>query len=542
MRLLRALCISELFCAVGLAQGVDLAAKYPATLDWSAKSRGLDWTCAKEDVWALKSFSYELGDKLKIKLGPSTVVFGRHKTNVVWAYLAPDTPSDTGVGRYFVGKIVTTESGNGELITSIWMRFHPALVGALFPPETVKGRGSEGQLVWARRNFAWKIRGCWQANNRPTVPLKKAIVFDIDTVEGWRRFYSVDTQAGTVEAESDFLEMGLKPLVPIDGKRAAEAFDTVWKKFDETYAKFVIKPHVDWNKLRDRYRPEAVKAKTGYEVADVIARMLAHLEDLHTFVYVGRAAGHEHEYVPGYTRYRPFNASWAAIRKIIGNVQDTGVELAWGKTADGIGYMNFYGLSRIDLTDAFDEVLDTLSGTWALIIDLRGNGGGDEMLAKSIAGRFAEKALIYSYSQYRNGPKHTDLGSKLPRAFESRGPWRYESPVVVLQGQATMSSAESFVFMLAQCPQVTTMGDRTAGASANPEPLALPGNIRVNVPRWLDLGPDKKPFENVGIPPQAPVKAEPGDFTATKDPVLEAALKHLRKTPQDKRKPGKRSK
>ena len=530
MRQLFRYCISLSLCGFSLAEEFDFATRYPATLAWSDKSEGFDSICTKEDVWRLKSFSFGLGDKFKVELGPSHVVFGRHETNVLWAYVVPDKPA----------KIATNAGGNGNQIASIWMRFNPALVGELFPPQTVEGRGSESQLVWARRNLAWKIKGSWQANNRPTVPTKNSIVLDIDTVSGSRNFYDFDTKAGTVHLETYFLDIPVKSPVPIDRKKATEAFDTVWKKFDETYAKFVIKPDVNWKKLRDRYKPEVLRAKTTYEVADVIARMLAHLKDIHTFVYVGRP-GHEHEYVPGYTRYRPFNASWTAIQKIIGNIQDTQVELAWGKTSDGIGYMTFYGLDRIDLPDAFDDVLDTLGDTWGLIIDVRGTGGGDEALGKSIAGRFAQKAVIYSYSQFRNGPKHTDLGSQLPRAFQSRGPWRYQSPVLVLQGQATMSSGESFVLMLKQCPQVTTMGDRTAGSSANPEDISLPGGIRVNVPRWLDLGPDKKAFENVGIKPDAAIATQPRDFTVERDPVLEAALKQLRKTPSKNREPGKRN-
>jgi C-terminal processing protease CtpA/Prc len=91
-----------------------------------------------------------------------------------------------------------------------------------------------------------------------------------------------------------------------------------------------------------------------------------------------------------------------------------------------------------------------------------------------------------------------------------------------------MSSAESMALMFAQCPQVTTMGDRTAGSSANPRRLELACGITVNLPRWLDMDPSGKPIEHVGIKPEKLVKCEPDDFGPEKDPVLRAALKHLR--------------
>ena len=137
-------------------------------------------------------------------------------------------------------------------------------------------------------------------------------------------------------------------------------------------------------------------------------------------------------------------------------------------------------------------------------------------------------------------PGHADLGPVLERKLEPRGPWRFESPVVCLQGQKTFSSAESMALMFAQCPQVTTMGTRTGGSSANPRRIELEGGIQVNLPRWNDMDPAGKPIERVGVAPEVEIRAKPEEFTATQDPVLEAALASLRKTPESQRKPGKR--
>ena len=145
-----------------------------------------------------------------------------------------------------------------------------------------------------------------------------------------------------------------------------------------------------------------------------------------------------------------------------------------------------------------------------------------------MAGRFIDKPRVYSLSQYRSGGRHDQLGKKYPRTVAPRGPWRYEKPVIVLTGRRTMSSAESFALMMAQCPQVTTLGDRTAGSSGNPRLLKLPGEITVRLPRWLDMDAQGKPIDSVGVKPDIPVKTSVSDFTATHDPVAETALKTLR--------------
>lgn len=509
----------------GHAQGVDLGKRYPAKLDSLPARVGYAWSCDSEDVWSLSSFSYELGDQLEVELGPATVVFGRHDTRVLWAVVLPDQP----------GKLTAAATGGGaDTVAHIWLRFHPSQVGKLFLAATVTGSGEPGKRRQAKRICAWKIHGSWQNGGLPMVPDKNALIIDLDTVKRLRRFFSIDTAAGKADYYSDFERQAVPESEKIDRDTALEIFDGAWEAFDREYAMFTIKPKVSWKALREEYRPQAERAKTAYEAAAIVSEMLEHLEDLHVWARV------RSEMIPGYGRPRTLNANWQALGKMIEGFTDRPQGLAWGRTADGVGYVNIYRLGSGGLPKAFDEVLDQLADTWALVIDLRFNGGGDELLARKVAGRFLEKKRVYSLNQYRSGPKHTDLGEEYERVCQPRGPWPYKSPVVVLIGQKTMSSAESFALMLAQAPQVTTMGDRTAGSSANPRVLPLPKKVEISLPRWLDMGPDGKPIDHVGVQPEIAVDAAPETFTETSDPVLNAALKHLRKTPSDERRPGKR--
>jgi C-terminal processing protease CtpA/Prc len=66
----------------------------------------------------------------------------------------------------------------------------------------------------------------------------------------------------------------------------------------------------------------------------------------------------------------------------------------------------------------------------------------------------------------------------------------------------------------------------------------LPGGIAVNVPTWNDMAPDGTPIEDNGVQPEVPVKGGPNAFDS-KDPVMEAALALLRKTPSNARHAGR---
>jgi C-terminal processing protease CtpA/Prc len=301
------------------------------------------------------------------------------------------------------------------------------------------------------------------------------------------------------------------------------------------YAKFGLRPDVDWDKLKAQFRPAAEAAKTSWDAAVAIASLVTPLRDLHVHVSVGEDG------VPAYFRSRTYNGNWQATQALLGGkVEDTGQDLVWARTKDDIGYVAVQALTDRRVVAAFDQALEQLATTWALVVDLRGNGGGGEDLALEMAGRIVDKERVYALDQFRQeGSKdRLALGPKLERRVAPRGPWRYAAPVVVLIGQKTMSSAESFAEMLAVCPDVTSVGDRTCGSSGRPQRIDLPGGIAVNVPTWNDMTPEGAPIEDVGVQPEVPVKAAPDAFDA-KDPVTEAALALLRKTPSSQRHPGR---
>jgi len=507
-----ALLVALLFAVPARAQGHDLREVYPATMSWSQS--GLFPVCEADDVWELDAFEFSLGKKLSIECKQASVAFGRHETNVLWAVVFPAKPA----------RIKSSSPGDGEKAETVFLRFAPAELNQVFPPKTVKKRGdpwlrSEAMRI-ARRKIGWK----WSTPaGNPTIVQSGWFLVDVDTVEGPRRFYGVDRNAGQVEYVAEFEDKPVPDSAPISKKDALAAFDEVWEQFDESYAGFTLLPELDWDRLGKDSRTLAGRSKTVFDVAAVLADMLAQLQDLHVWVKAGD------DWLPGYSRERPLNGNWQATQKLAGATEQGGENLSWGRTEDGIGYLGIHGLNDAALPDQVDAALEELKDTRAMIVDLRFNGGGDELLARAVAGRFVDAERVYSLNQYRTGPKHDQLGEKLERKLAPRGPWRYEQPVVCLFGQRTLSSAESMALMFAQCPQVTTMGDRTGGSSANPRRIELECGVTVNQPRWLDMDPEGNPIEHVGVPPQVPVGVEPDSFSNERDPVMEAALARLRK-------------
>jgi C-terminal processing protease CtpA/Prc len=265
-----------------------------------------------------------------------------------------------------------------------------------------------------------------------------------------------------------------------------------------------------------------LEAKSAKEFAEVCAEMLKPLRDLHVWMTVEGAN------VPIFNRPRAGNSNPSAHRAILGDLRPAG-RVRWAITADKIGFIAIDGWNTgPEIPAQVDEALEQMRDGRGLIVDVRLNGGGDEPTAAQVAGRFVPKEFVYSYSQFRNGPKHTDLTAKHKRKISPRGPWRYDRPVVLLIGQKCMSSNESFIAMMSGAPNVAVMGDRTCGSSGNPKIVKLPLDMTVSVPRWIDYLPDGKPLDERGFQPQVFFKPTERAFEGNRDDLLTAALERLR--------------
>jgi hypothetical protein len=290
-------------------------------------------------------------------------------------------------------------------------------------------------------------------------------------------------------------------IAPADDRAAA--FQALKLHFDRTY------PYLD---------EHGAPAQPGEgEVGSALRAMLLPMKDLHVWI--------ETPLGPVYTvEGNPHPPNWdaKAIRARL-------TEVLLEKSPHLVGRMGEVGYAFIGAwkKEGFGEVeaaIDKLADAKALILDVRANGGGDELLARRIAGRFAAKPVAYGLAQPRDP---TIRGNGFLEPFEKR----FEPlgkpdarRVVVLQGRYCVSSTEWFLLMMGALDNVTTVGLPSRGATGNPQPFALFPGVNVWVPTQRGLTLDGKVIEGSGIPPDEEV----GPGEEGKDPALARALELLR--------------
>jgi C-terminal processing protease CtpA/Prc len=231
--------------------------------------------------------------------------------------------------------------------------------------------------------------------------------------------------------------------------------------------------------------------------------------------------------LPTHRRCARWNVDLGLLPKLVPAWRQHNPVVASGGLADGIVYLCLRAWppnAPQQLRPAFRLVRRAAAQRLPLIIDVRANGGGAEPLAARFAGRFMNRTVCYA-KHLRC--QHGRLVGPVTRWLKpSAVRWRFQGRVAVLVGPGTVSSCESFAMMMRQVPGCKLIGERTAGASGNPKPVALGNGVVLFVPTWQDLELDGTCLEGRGLQPDIEVDAGRG-LAAGRDPVLAAAVKLL---------------
>jgi hypothetical protein len=276
---------------------------------------------------------------------------------------------------------------------------------------------------------------------------------------------------------------------------------------------------VDWDAQFAQHGEKLQAAATPSTFAREAGAMLAAAGDMHVHLRVGERVFASHRVDA------PMNVNLALLPRLVPNWSERD-GVAIGRFPDGITYILIAQWSPAQqqaLELAYQAIADA-DAKRGIIVDVRCNSGGDETIARQLAGCFIDEPKVYSRNTIRhNGAWHGPFDRIVePNAAAPA----YRGKVAVLQGRQCMSSNESFLLMM-QAAGATLIGERSYGASGNPKATELANGVTVFLSSWQDMLPDGSLLEGEGVKPDIEVKAPPAVLQRG-DPVLMAALKHLR--------------
>ncbi|SDP96483.1 Peptidase family S41 [Mucilaginibacter sp. OK268] len=254
-------------------------------------------------------------------------------------------------------------------------------------------------------------------------------------------------------------------------------------------------------------------------------------------------------------QYHTYRANW--VRR---GTNNTPWKVLNYENIDGIAYVKLNSFGDESIVTEFKKIVPELYKCKGVILDLRGNGGGNSGVGAEILMYFTDQKVLVgsawktrdNLSAYRawgtyelmDTTKKGKLSNWQQKSIASaKGEYWYKgdtmtfynyfkeqkikTPLVVLCGNNTASAAEDFLVMIDGLKgRATTIGQRTYGSTGQPLPLTLPGfTARICTKR--DTYPDGRDFVGVGVIPDIEVSRTPEDVINGTDAVLKRALKEI---------------
>lgn len=300
-------------------------------------------------------------------------------------------------------------------------------------------------------------------------------------------------------------------------------FEHLWKSYDRNYALFAAK-HIDWDALYKVYRPRVTSKTTDDELFQIIADMLGNLNDNH--VSLSSPKRRFRSGILGQMKMEDFALDLVKTKYLKGKSKplvDGNFDYGW--LTDSIAYFHFRGFGRLEQTQAaIDEIIKEFKEAKSIVIDVRGNGGGDDRVGKLIADRFADRKRLYMKTAIRNGARHDDFTPWKYWYVEPGGPLQFTKPVILLTHRHSVSAAENFALAMRVLPHVTVVGDATSGVFADVYGDRMPNGWTFSVSFKLFIDQTGFCWEGIGVPSDIRETNTKQDIEQQRDKVLDLAV------------------
>ena len=172
-----------------------------------------------------------------------------------------------------------------------------------------------------------------------------------------------------------------------------------------------------------------------------------------------------------------------------------------------IGYIEFFNFLDADLgADTVAAAMNFISGTDALIIDLRNNGGGNpEMVALVCSYLFGPEPVHLNDLYWREGNRTEQFWTRK----EVAGKRYLNKDVYILTSKRTFSAAEEFTYNLKNLKRATIVGETTGGGAHPGGGFRLNEHFGMFVPTGRAISPiTKTNWEGTGVTPDIDVPAD----------------------------------
>ena len=309
-----------------------------------------------------------------------------------------------------------------------------------------------------------------------------------------------------------------KEILTAGNTPPTKVYEEFWQHVEEHYIYFDEK-NVDWDSVYQVYRPSVTDDLSDEELLQVMENSLLELRDAHNTIRTPLRRAKSFQFTAGYEVH--FSLDVVEAKYIDGDFATEKI-FSYGNIDDRTIYIHIPQMQQISSLQKLIRNLVTDS-TKNIILDVRGNSGGDSNPVPQLLGDFVkEKTLLGSYIE-KSGPLRTDETNPIPIYAEPSSGFQFDFKVFVLQDRQGYSATSYLAAMCKGLSNFTLVGQITGGGGGGNADYELSNGwiVAVSVSDFLDK--DGRTIE-LGVAPDVEVENSAEDISNEMDKMLEKVL------------------
>ena len=249
--------------------------------------------------------------------------------------------------------------------------------------------------------------------------------------------------------------------------------DALWTIIDQRYCFLSYKEQqlgFRWADLHAKYSAKLNPQMSRAQLFEILCQMVSELKDGHVNISTSLDLGRNWSWKEDY----PENLDRELRQQYIGTDYHIGSGLKYTILPDNIAYVVYESFADAIGEGNLSDMLSYLRLCNGMILDIRGNSGGELTNAERLSRRFTNEQRLVGYICHKTGTGHDDFSEPQAEYITPSSNIRWQKPVILLVNRSCYSAANIFVRNMKEMPLVTVMGDQTGGGSGLPFSSELP--------------------------------------------------------------------
>jgi hypothetical protein len=296
-------------------------------------------------------------------------------------------------------------------------------------------------------------------------------------------------------------------------------FEEAWDYTDRTYSMFELKK-INWDAIKIKYQAKINEQLSQDSLFQVLGAMVNELKDGHCLLANNQGENIGYDYIQGFE----VNFDLRQVVPYLKEPREWSRSLATGIINDSIGYAYYASFENREAGD-WPMVMNYFAEKKVkkIILDIRNNGGGDQLIAVDICGYFVKTPTLLGTMYQKSGPDRNDFLPPLSIKATPKAPYLGNIKTVLLTNRVTFSAGSYLSGMVKALPNVRHYGQITGGGGGGQLAYELPNGWVISITTNYFLDVNQQHIE-LGVKPQREINNTSTDMLQKKDRMLEFAI------------------